>query len=109
MAPAKGFSSGAAGPGFKRRAGQSPAVSLADFVAECAIRCGLTISEAVDHSPGQLRLLADAASRVDASGGLLSLHTTYAATIATQVKEGRSVMERLQKKLLKQAKGQKDG
>lgn len=69
----------------------------------------MTIAQAVDHSPSQLRLLADAASRIDASDGLLRLHTTYAATVATQVKEGRSVMERLQKKLLKQAKGQRDG
>lgn len=69
----------------------------------------MTIAQAVDHSPSQLRLLMDAVSRVDASNGLLSLHTTYAATIATQVKEGRTVMERMQKKLLKQAKGLKDG
>lgn len=65
----------------------------------------MTVSQAVDHSPAQLRLLMEAASRVDASDGLLSLHVTYAATVATQVKEGRPIMERLQKQLLKKAKG----
>jgi hypothetical protein len=49
--------------------------------------------------------LAAAASRIDAGSGLLNLHTTYAATAATVAKEGRTVLERLQKQLTKQAKG----
>jgi len=57
----------------------------------------------VDHSPAQLRLLARAASRIEAGRGLLSLHTVYAASAAVQVKEGRQIMERIQKQLAKQA------
>jgi hypothetical protein len=49
--------------------------------------------------------LAAAASRIDAGAWLLNLHTTYAATAATVAKEGRAVLERLQKQLTKQAKG----
>lgn len=57
----------------------------------------------MDHSPAQLRLLARAASRIEAGRGLLSLHTVYAASAAVQVKEGRQIMERIQKQLAKQA------
>lgn len=59
----------------------------------------------MDHSPAQLRLLAKAASRIEAGRGLVSLHTVYAASAAVQVKEGRQVMERLQKQLARQAEG----
>lgn len=57
----------------------------------------------MDHSPAQLRLLARAASRIEAGRGLLNLHTVYAASAAVQVKEGRQIMERIQKQLAKQA------
>lgn len=57
----------------------------------------------MDHSPAQLRLLARAASRIEAGRGLLNLHTVYAASAAVQVKEGRQIMERIQKQLGKQA------
>lgn len=57
----------------------------------------------MDHSPAQLRLLAKAASRIEAGRGLLNLHTVYAASAAVQVKEGRQIMERIQKQLAKQA------
>jgi hypothetical protein len=105
VAPSSSATTGAASAGLKRRVGQATAVSLADWVAECAVRCGLTLAQAADHSPAQLRLLASAASRIDAGTGLLNLHTTYAATAATVAKEGRTVLERLQKQLTKQAKG----
>lgn len=49
--------------------------------------------------------MTKAAARIEAGRGLLGLSTTYAATIASQVKEGRSVMDKLQKQLVKQAKG----
>ena len=61
------------------------------------------MAEAVDHSPAQLQLLAEAAGRIAAGSSLVDLHVVYAGMVATQVKEGRSVMERLQKQLLKQA------
>lgn len=59
----------------------------------------------MDHSPAQLRLLAKAASRIEAGRGLLNLHTVYAASAAVQVKEGRQIMERIQKQLARQAEG----
>lgn len=67
------------------------------------MKTGLTIAQAVDHSPAQLQLLAEAASRIDAARGLVDLHVTYAGVVATQIKEGRSVMEKTQKQLLKQS------
>ena len=73
------------------------------------MRCGLTLAQACDHSPGQLRLLSEAAGRVEAGAGLLNLHTTYAATVATVAKEGGRVMDRLGKQLAKAAKGQPNG
>jgi hypothetical protein len=39
----------------------------------------------------------------------LDLSTSYAAAAATQSKQGGSVMERLQKRLVAQAKGKSDG
>lgn len=39
----------------------------------------------------------------------MDLSTTYAASAATQTKQGGSVMERLQKRLVAQAKGKSDG
>jgi len=59
----------------------------------------------VDHSPAQLRLLARAASRIEAGRGLLAMHGTYAASAAVQVKEGRAVFEKLQRRLTKEAQG----
>lgn len=63
----------------------------------------MTFDEAASHSPAQLTIMTKAASRIEAGRGLLRLHSTYAAMIALQVKEGRAVLEKLQKQLAKQA------
>jgi|GEM_PF-6646890 len=46
-----------------------------------------------------------ARARIDASDGLLDLHTSYAAAVAAMVKEGKTVMDKLQKDLVKRARG----
>jgi len=65
----------------------------------------LTLAQACDHSPGQLRLLVRAADRIKADQGLLDLNVTYAGTVAAMVKEGGGVMKDLQKQLKKRATG----
>jgi hypothetical protein len=79
-------------------------VAFADWVAECAVRCGLTLAEARDHSPAQLKLLARAATRVTAQDGLLALQTTHAAIAAAWSREGRQPFDRLQKVLTDQTR-----
>lgn len=65
----------------------------------------MTLPEALDHSLSQLRLLSDAASRVEAGGGLLALSVNYAAAAGVMSKDGHRVMERTQKKLTERVKG----
>jgi len=68
------------------------------------VRCGLTLSQACEHSPAQLKLLARAASRIAAEDGLLGLHATQAAMAASWSREGRRGFDRLQKILIDQSR-----
>ena len=74
-------------------------VSLADYVAEAAVECGLSLEQARKHSPAQLKLLRKAANRVRADAALAQMHTTYAAFAAVMAKNGRRAFEQLQNQL----------
>jgi len=62
----------------------------------------------LDHSPGQLRLLTEAAVRIEAGAAMLDLHTTFAAVAASMAKENGKIMEKMQKELAKRAGGKSD-
>jgi len=62
------------------------------------------LAQACEHSPAQLKLLARAASRIAAEGGLLGLHITQAGMAAAWSREGRRGFDRLLKILTDQSR-----
>jgi len=70
------------------------------------VRTGISLNEAVGLSPAQLRLLSDAAARVEAARALLHAQGSYAGAAASVSREGGKVYERLTKALVKTVKGE---
>jgi hypothetical protein len=66
----------------------------------------MPLNEAVDLSVAQLRLLSDAAARVEAARALLHAQGSYAGAAASVSREGGKVYDRLTKQLVKQTKGE---
>jgi hypothetical protein len=63
----------------------------------------MTLRQARDHSPAQLRLLRDASRRLKADNVLASMNATYAAVAAVMATNGRKVFNELRKQLTKSA------
>jgi hypothetical protein len=63
----------------------------------------LTWQEATSHSLPQLKLMAQAAARVQANDGLLQAQITASAVAASMSKGGGSMLMKLQKQLKKAA------
>jgi hypothetical protein len=78
---------------------------LADWVAEVAVECGLTLAEARDHSLAQLRLLAEAARRLRARDALIDSQVMFAAAAAVMHKDNQTILRTLQERLARQADG----
>jgi hypothetical protein len=100
-----GSDPGASGKSSARRIPKNDGISLADFCAEVAIRCGLTLSEVIDHTIPQLKLLAQAAERIRATQGLVDLNIAVAAGAAVQCKNGKKILNDVQRNLKKAANG----
>lgn len=61
------------------------------------------MQQAIEHSPAQLRLISEAAGRLEAADGLMAAQATYAGTAGTVSKEGGRIYERFTKTLAKRA------
>jgi hypothetical protein len=72
-------------------------------VAEVAVECGLTLRQAREYSPAQLKLLRAASHRLNAENVLMQMNATYAAFAAVMAKNGHKAFERLTKQLIKSA------
>lgn len=64
------------------------------------MECGLTLPEAVEHSPAQLKLLRGAAKRLKADAALTVMNTTLAA-VAYAFSGQKKSFEALRKQFLK--------
>lgn len=71
-------------------------------MAELAVRCGLTLAQACEHTLPQLNLLAAAAARLQAREASMHLETTLAALGFFKAKNGPANLKQLQKALRKQ-------
>lgn len=85
---------------------RSSSVTLAQFAAECAVECSMTLAQVREHSPAQLKLLRNAARRIKADAGLMAMNASYAAFAAVMAKNGKTVFDKLAESLKKAAENE---
>ena len=78
---------------------------LADYVAELCLEAGLTLALAREHSLAQLRLLAEAAGRMQARDALVMSQVVFSAFAAVMHKDNQPILRNLQQRLEEQARG----
>ncbi len=100
MAPAKAGTAGKTDRNNgKNSSGRS--VSLASHVAEIAVKCGLTLAQAIEHSLSQLNMLGEAADRLQCRQAIVDLDVVAAGVAASMAKNGNSIINQT-RRVLKQ-------
>lgn len=110
MAPAPSGASGKSVPGSDAKARgrngsqSSRGLTIGDYVAQLALRSGLTLEQAVEHSLPQLELLAKASRVITAENALIMLDVNYAAFAGVMAKNGSNIVKKAEKTLREQAR-----
>jgi len=66
----------------------------------------LTLAQAIEHSPAQLKMLMRAVNRTKAVDGLLLCDIVYASAAAVMSKEGGDFLKNIRNQLRKQQDGE---